>query len=281
MTRIVLAAALTLLVCAGEAHAQGRVRAAREAAEWLFGRFGAKAGRSVPELAGRIEGVAARYGDDAILAVRKGGPTACGLIEAAGPDGAKAVRVLAVHGELGAARVLSRPAAMKQFLQHGDDAAMVLVRHPGVAEPLVARAGEPAVRALAAVNPQNGRRVAMLLDGELAGVGRHPEVLGVVSRHGDRAADFIWKNKATLAGGAALAAFLANPEPYLDGTARLADGVVKPAVQETGRVASNLIWSLAAVVAAAVAAGVFLAVKRPDVAAALAKAAIGLRRGGA
>ena len=58
----------------------------------------------------------------------------------------------------------------------------------------------------------------MLLDGELAQAGRHPEVLGVIAKHGDGAADFLWRNKGTLAGGAALTAFLADPEPFLDGT---------------------------------------------------------------
>ena len=120
----------------------------------LFERFGAKAGRSVPELTARIEGMAARYGDEAILAMRKGGPAAFGLVEAAGADGAKAIRVLAIHGEQGATRVLSRPVAMKQFLQYGDEAANVLVRHPGVAEPLVERGGAQAVKALGAVDAQ-------------------------------------------------------------------------------------------------------------------------------
>ncbi|MBX9584043.1 MAG: hypothetical protein K2X87_27395, partial [Gemmataceae bacterium] len=97
MSRTILLAVVVAAAGAGEARAQGRVKAAREAAEWLVGRFGAKAGRSVPELAGRIESLAARYGDDAIAAVRKGGPSACGLVEPAGPDGAKAVRVLLVR----------------------------------------------------------------------------------------------------------------------------------------------------------------------------------------
>lgn len=285
MIRMFFAATLAVVACAGTAQAQTRVKAAREAAEWLFGRFGSKAGRSVPELAGRIEAVAARHGDDAILAIRKGGPSACGLIEAAGPDGAKAVRVLATHGELGASRVLSRPAAMQQFLQHGDDAATALVRHPGVAEPLVARAGAPAVKALAAVDPRNGRRLNMLLDGELAAAGRHPEVLGVVAKHGDRAVNFLWENKGALAAGAALTAFLANPEPFLDGTSKLAGtlshGVVTPVVQETGRAVSNLIWGIVCLVAGLGAAGALVAVKKPGLVAAAVKAAAGLRRGGA
>jgi hypothetical protein len=222
------------LVFMPAAPAQLKSKAARETAEVLFERFGVKAGRSVPELAGRIESVAAKYGDEAYLAIRKGGPSACGLIEAAGPDGAKAVRVLAVHGEQGASRVLSQPTAMKQFLTYGDEAASVLVRHPGVAEPLVERGGAQAVKALGAIDPRNGRRLAMLMDGELAQAGRHPELLGVVAKHGDRAVNFLWHNKATLAGGAALAAFLADPEPFLNGTKDLAavtgDAVVKPVV---------------------------------------------------
>ncbi|QJW98492.1 hypothetical protein [Frigoriglobus tundricola] len=229
----VMAVVAACLWWAPTAHGQARARAAREAAEMLFEQFGAKAGRSVPELTARIEGIAARYGDDAIVAMRKGGPSALGLVEAAGADGAKAVRVLAVHGEQGASRVLSRPTAMKQFLQYGDDAAAVLVRHPGVAEPLVERGGAQAVKALGAVDPRNGRRLAMLMDGELATAG-HPELLGVVAKHGDTAVNFLWQNKGTLAGGGALAAFLADPEPYLSGARDIAsvagESVVKPVV---------------------------------------------------
>jgi hypothetical protein len=42
---------------------------------------------------------------------------------------------------------------------------------------------------------------------------RHAELLEVVGRRGDAAADFLWRNKGVLAGGAALTVFLANPEP--------------------------------------------------------------------
>lgn len=226
--------AVACMTCTPPAQAQVKARAAREAAELLFERFGAKVGRSVPELAARIEGLAARYGDEAIVAMRKGGPSAFGLVEAAGADGAKAVRVLAVHGEQGASRVLSRPTAMKQFLQHGDEAANVLVRHPGVAEPLLEKGGAQAVKALGSIDPRNGRRLAMLMEGEMANAGRHPELLGVVAKHGDGAVNFLWQNKGTLAGGAALAAFLADPEPFLSGTRDIAsvagETVVKPVV---------------------------------------------------
>jgi hypothetical protein len=228
-------ALVAIMLAAPDARAQGRARAAAEAAEFLIARFGASAGRSASALARRIEGLAARYGEEAIIAARKGGPAAVGLVEAAGPDGARAVRVLLQHGEKGAARVLSRPTAMKQYLRFGDEAAAVLVKHPGVAEPLLNRGGAQAVKALGSVTPRSGRRLAMLLDGELAQAGRHPELLGVIAKHGDRAIDFLWQNKGVLAGGAALTAFLVNPEPYLNGARDLAEvageSVVKPTVQ--------------------------------------------------
>jgi hypothetical protein len=232
MKTILAAAVAVCLISAPAAHAQVKAKLAREAAEMLFERFGAKVARSVPELTARIEGLAARYGEDAIIAARKGGPSAVSLMEAAGADGATAVRVLAVHGEQGATRVLSRPTAMKQALQYGDDAATVLVRHPGVAEPLVEQGGAQAVKALAAVGPQSGRRLAMLMEGELANAAHHPALLNVVAKHGETAVNFLWQNKATLAGGAALAVFLHDPEPFLNGTRDIAsvvgENVVKP-----------------------------------------------------
>jgi hypothetical protein len=229
MKTIIMVVALVLcLLYTPAVQAQGKAKLAKEVAEGLFERFGAKVGRSVPELTARIEGLAARYGDEAILAARKGGPSAVGLMEAAGADGAKAVRVLSIYGEQGASRVLSRPTAMKQFLQHGEEAAGVLVKHPGVAESLVERGGMQAVKALSTVGPQNGRRLAMLMEGELANAAHHPALLEVVAKHGDTAVNFLWQNKATLAGGAALAAFLANPEPFLNGASVLGENVVKP-----------------------------------------------------
>ena len=72
----------------------------------------------------------------------------------------------------------------------------------------------------------------MLMEKEVAEVGRHPELLAVVGKHGERAVAFLWREKKAIAGGAALAAFLHDPEPFLSGTRDLAaaagDAVVKP-----------------------------------------------------
>lgn len=229
---------LLVLVLTPRAEASSRVKAVKEAAEAVFREFGAKAGKNVPAVASRIESLAARYGDDAVLAVQKVGPRAFAM--ASGPHAAHAVRILARHGEQGAVRILSRPTAMNHVLKYGDDAAEALVKHPGVAEPLISKTGQQAVTALSKVTQQNGRRLAML-EGNLA----KPEVMAVVAKHGDRAVDFLWANRATLAGGAALTAFLVNPEPFLNGARDLAevatDGVVKPFVNGVTSVVSLVI----------------------------------------
>jgi hypothetical protein len=115
------------------------------------------------------------------------------------------------------------------------------------------------------VGVENGRRLAAMVDtGELAKIGRGEELLGVVGKFGDRGMQFIYKHRKVLAGGAALAAFLANPQPYIDGTLELAslvgETVVKPiaeipqkaVIESLGNPA--IAWVFAAVSAALFAA---------------------------
>jgi hypothetical protein len=208
---------LAVLV-AGPARADLRSTLAREAAEAVVARFGAKAAQGgVSTLARRIESYAVSHGDEVFKAVRRVGPGAFGMIDSAGVNGARAVRVLAEHGEAGAVAVLRRPAAMRAYLAHGEQAAATLVKHPGVAERVIERGGVSGVNAMAAVGPQNGRRVAMLMDGSLGKSPRAVELLDVIAKYGDRGAAFVWDNKGALATAAGLTAFLANPEAFISG----------------------------------------------------------------
>jgi hypothetical protein len=244
-------------------------KAVKETAEFLMRKFGKEvAEEGAEKLSGRLAAAAARHGDDVLTAVRKIGPKALGLADKAGAHAPNVMRLITRYGD-DAARVLSRPKAMALFTRYGDDAAKVLMKHPGVAEPLVEALGKPAVGALGALGDRGGRRLAMMAEGELAAIGRAPELLGVISKYGDPAMDFIWRNKGVLAGGAALTAFLANPEPYLNGTNRLAstvgENLVKPAVTAAGNVAEEAAgfvrWTLT-ILAVGLAAGLALAVKR-------------------
>ena len=234
--------------------------AAREAAEFALKKFGVKVVREGSEaLTARIAAAAARHGDDVFEAVKKIGPKALSLADEAGENAPRVLRLLSRHGD-DAARVVGHPQAMTLLSRYGDDVAEVLIRHKGIAEPVLASLGEPAVKAMAAVGDQGGRRLAMMAGGgDLAAIGRTPELLGVIGRYGDKAMDFIWKHKAVLAGGTALAAFLANPEPYLDGTNRFAETVaqnaVRPMVQAAGNAAERAVglvaWTLAILATAA------------------------------
>jgi hypothetical protein len=253
---------LALGVEGGTALADAKTKLAQEAAEAVMARFGSKAvGRSLPTLAREIESFAARYGEEALVAVRRAGPEAFTLVEEAGVNGSRAVRVLAQYGEEGDACILRRPKAMQALLRYGDEAAAVLVRHPGIAEGLVEKGGSAAVRALGQVTPQGARRLAMVMEGELRSAAAKEGLLEVVGKYGPRACDFIWENKGALAVGATLTAFVANPEPFLDGTVKLAgtaaDSMARPVFEGIGK---NTDWTVILLVVLGIG-GLILVVK--------------------
>ena len=76
----------------------------------------------------------------------------------------------------------------------------------------------------------------MLLEGELAQTGKHPELLEVIARYGDRAAVFVWEQKGSLAVGTALTAFLLHPEPFLDGARDISKVVAENALRPLAEV---------------------------------------------
>lgn len=84
----------------------------------------------------------------------------------------------------------------------------------------------------------------MLADGELVKIGRNEELLEVIAKYGDRAMAFVWSNKGALATTAGLAAFLANPEAFINGakdiTQIVGESAVKPLAQAPGAVAAEV-----------------------------------------
>jgi len=85
----------------------------------------------------------------------------------------------------------------------------------------------------------------MAADGTLAASGRADDILNVIGRYGDRAADWVWRNKAAIAVSAVAAAFVAEPERFLDGALEVvrigADSVVRPVVEKA---AESINWNL-------------------------------------
>ncbi|QEH36596.1 hypothetical protein OJF2_51800 [Aquisphaera giovannonii] len=274
---------LTIGIClfaATSARADVASKIAQETAEFVLKKFGKKAiTEGTESLAKRIASSAARHGDDVFKAVRRVGPGALSLADDAGEQAPKVLRLLSKHGDDAAVWVARRPKALKLLSQHGDEAAEVLIKHKGLAEPVLEKLGAPAVNALSAVAPQGGRRLAMLAEsGELAAIGRTPELLEVISRHGDAAMNFIWRNKGPLAVGTTLTAFLAKPEAFIDGTNQLigtvGENAVKPIAEAAGTAISCLVWAVVALVVGVPAAGIYLAVRNPKLAAELTKAAV-------
>lgn len=224
------------------ANAGVMTKAAKEAAEYVIKTFGNEAAeKGVKNLAEEAERIAVKHGDEALTAFRKVGPQAIKLIDDAGEQGPLAVKLLSQHGDE-AAWIVAKPDRLARVATYGDDAAEALIKHNQVALPLIDDLGKPAAQAMKALSKQEGRQLAMLAsDGTLKKIGRTDELLAVVSKYGDKAMDFIWKNKGILVGGTLLAAFLNDPEPYIE-------GVIKPVIEIPGQVAAqaanSINWTL-------------------------------------
>ncbi len=244
-------------------HAQSKVAIARELAELVTKRFGKEAAEEGTEiLARKLETVIAKYGDDGIEAVQKLGPRAIRLMEDAGADGLISARLLSRFGD-DAVWIVGNSGRRQLVNTLGDDAAKVMIKHGEIAEPLLTQAGAGAVKALNAVSAQNGRRLAMLSEqGDLAKIGNTSALLDVVAKFGDKSMEFIWKNKGTLAVGAGLTAFLANPQPFIEGTKDIASVVTTNAIAPMAeQVGQKTNWTLA-IVALIGTSGAYLAFRR-------------------
>lgn len=248
MIRSLTTAACLLLACCGETRADLKSTAARELAEYLLRKFGMEvAEQSAETLSRKIEVLVLKHGDEAVTAIRRVGPKVLLVVEEAGEHGSEAIKLMARRGDE-ALWVVAKKNRMAIFLKHGDEAAEAMIRQRAVAEPLIRSFGRPAAVALRTISTRNGRRLAMMADeGTLDRIGRTPEVLDVVGKYGDRAMDFIWRNKGSLAVATALAAFLADPEPFLAGTAEIArvaaENAVKPLAEVPKEVARQVNWT--------------------------------------
>lgn len=221
-------------------------KAAREAAEFVLEKFGKSAVKEGTEkLAVRIEQAGVKYGDDAVAAVRKVGPRALVAADEAGETGGKAVMQLAArHGDDGLVLAKSSK-SLGLYTKYGDDAAEAMIKHPGIAEPLIEVHGKQAASALSKLSSDKARQLAMLADeGDLAKIGRTDELLETIGKYGDRSMDFVWKHKGALAVTAVLATFLADPEPYITGAKELAtvtvERVVAPIAEAPKEIATTV-----------------------------------------
>lgn len=225
------------LLCAQSAAAR---RAAREVVE-AFGREAVEAAE--PRVARLLEA----YGDEAAVVLRKVGPSGVQALERFGAPGLKilarwgddGLRLLAVEGE----------PAVAALARYGDEAVEIMIRHPGVGRDLLTQFGAQALRA-----PLRTESMVTLnrLADPIRRSGRSEEIFKVIEQYGDRACDFLWRNKGTIFAAAVLASFLHDPKPYLDGVKQL---VVQPASDLAHDAASRTNWTLVVISALLIASG--------------------------
>lgn len=265
MRHAILVAAFLITGFQGVADAGVISKAAKEATDYVFRKFGKQASKEGFEtFARKIDGLAIRHGDDAIAAVKKVGPRVFRVVEEAGEHGPQAIKLMARHGD-DALWVVAKKNRLAIFVKFGDDAAESMIKHGELAEPLIQAMGKPAAGALNAISKQNGRRLAMMADdGTLLKIGRTDELLEVVYKHGDSAMEFIWKHKGSLAVATTLAAFLSDPEAFINGAvainAAIAEHVAQPLASVPGQVANvaaqNTNWTLVLSLLVGVAGGI-------------------------
>lgn len=237
----VMALALTWSAPGSAARADVVSKAIREAVEFTARKFSREvAEEGVERLAAKMSALAARHSDDVVVqAFKRVGPRAGKLVSEAGEHGDDLLRLLARHGDA-AIPLATRKTSLGLVREFGEEAGEACVRHGTIAEPVIGQFGAAGAKALTKVSDRSARQLAMLAkEGTLK-----PEMIDVVIRHGDKACAFLWKNKGTIAGGAVLASFLANPEPFLDSAETLAtktlDVSVKPLAAEA---ATRINWT--------------------------------------
>ena len=219
---------------------------ARELVEFVTRRFSKEVAEEGSEvLTRKVESLLVKYGDEVAEAVRKVGPRSIQLLDEAAAEGAQqSARLLAKHGD-DAIWVVGNQSRRSIASKLGDDAAEAMIKHGEIAEPFLEMAGKSGASALCNVSTKSGRQMKMMLDeGALVKIGRTSELMSVVGKYGDNAMEFIWKNKGALLVGTALAAFLSDPEPFINGTKDLATVAANVAIEPLAReIGSRTNWT--------------------------------------
>ncbi len=205
------------------APAGAALRLKREAAELIIKQSGKRASRELVEQTMRqLDDIARVCGRESIEIINKRGFPAYRLFRDAGEEaGPHLVRAVKLYGD--DALRIGQTAAGRTMLKNGSPTAIrAIARHSDAVIPLVQRYGDDGARVLTKLSPHNGRRLVQLADSQTIPAKGISDLMGVVDQHGNRAMNFIWRNKGALAVTALLATFVRNPEPYLDGTKTLA-----------------------------------------------------------
>lgn len=258
--RAFIALLIAFMQC--ECHAGVTSSAIRRTTELITQKFGKEAAEESAEALGKqVAEAGAKYGEEGLAALGKVGPrTFTKLTIEAGQHSSGVVKLVAKHGD-GAVWVISKPKGMAIFIKYGEPGATAIMKHPGVAENAVEKLGVPAARALNAISTPQARRLGMMVeDGAIQAGGKPAELLGIVTKYGDRAMEFIWKNKGSLIVATTLTSFLNDPEPFINGGKEIAVGAIKPIGVEVARLTN---WTPVMIVGVLAVAGLVALRMRP------------------
>ena len=243
MVRICMGMVLALLLAvSSDASIAGTLSTgARQAAEFILQKFGKRVPtQTVDEVAAAVSGAAAKYGDEAVI-LKASGHAGFDALEQAGAKSPDVIKMYVKRGNE-AVWIISKPEKLAIFIKHSDGAAEALIKHPGIADALIARHGDEAVGALNRISQQNAQRLGMSADeGLLSATLRSPELLGVIRKYGDPAMNFIWNNKGALTVSALLGGFIADPEAYFSGVKSLVQPLAKSVVES---IVKGVNWTL-------------------------------------
>jgi hypothetical protein len=194
----------------------------RELVEYLIKKSPSIAAKGTDDITRQVTAVVSKYGPEGAVFIQKAGPEGLEVLSKAGDNAPDIIKLVVKRGEE-AVHVISKPGNLAIFIKHGDTAYDALAKHPGLAEDIINRFGGNGAKALSNLSRPNGQRLAILAkQNSLLGSEKSDDLLRVVTKHGDKAMDFIWRNKVALGTTAVMAAFIANPEPFLDGAKDLA-----------------------------------------------------------
>ena len=132
-------------------------------------------------------------------------------------------------------KYISRPVGKKPF-----------IRYPGLSKRLAKENGSRAIGVLNKLNRGNAQRLAVMsANGSFNRMGRTKELLVAIEKWSDKAMNFIWKHKKSLAIATVLTTFLKDPNSYFKGAKTLiVDPVVEPVKIAVKQIDWNLIISM-------------------------------------
>ncbi len=212
-----------LILCCYYTSAQAASGLAlKEIAKRIFKTAPKSAGLTMRKINQQLVRLSTRYGDDGVKLASISGYKGLKVITNASDDvGRKLVGVFRRMGAR-AVPVINNKTSRALFLQYGDNAANAIIRHPGLAEQIIVKYGSKGASLVKGLGDQGAYRLTKLFVRNKALVKNGEKYIDVVQRYGSKALNFIWDHKGALAVASIGATFLNNPEPYINGTVKLA-----------------------------------------------------------